>query len=165
MAAGRMNWLPAAAFPELHGFSLYCKFLDFLKNIAEKWLTNHKSSFIITYVACESSVTQKWRNRQTRTVQVRVVVIPCGFDSHLLHQIMIIRTRFQWGRLRIFSISWVLKQKRRYREWYRRFCHTLLSLSASFVRCLRRRSVFPRPPGTPGGSTNSTIRGKVLIVI
>ena len=27
---------------------------------------------------------QKWRNWQTRTVQVRVVVIPCGFDSHLL---------------------------------------------------------------------------------
>ena len=29
--------------------------------------------------------TQKWRNWQTRTVQVRVVEIPCGFDSHLLH--------------------------------------------------------------------------------
>ena len=28
---------------------------------------------------------QKWRNWQTRTVQVRVVEIPCGFDSHLLH--------------------------------------------------------------------------------
>ena len=31
-------------------------------------------------------VLQKWRNWQTRTVQVRVVAIPCGFDSHLLHQ-------------------------------------------------------------------------------
>ncbi len=30
-------------------------------------------------------VLQKWRNWQTRTVQVRVVAIPCGFDSHLLH--------------------------------------------------------------------------------
>ena len=29
---------------------------------------------------------QKWRNWQTRTVQVRVVEIPCGFDSHLLHE-------------------------------------------------------------------------------
>ena len=29
---------------------------------------------------------QKWRNWQTRTVQVRVVAIPCGFDSHLLHE-------------------------------------------------------------------------------
>ena len=42
-------------------------------------------------------VLQKWRNWQTRTVQVRVVAIPCGFDSHLLHQIMIIRTQFQSG--------------------------------------------------------------------
>ena len=33
-------------------------------------------------------VMQKWRNWQTRTVQVRVVVIPCGFDSHLLHWFM-----------------------------------------------------------------------------
>ena len=31
-----------------------------------------------------SRMMQKWRNWQTRTVQVRVVVIPCGFDSHLL---------------------------------------------------------------------------------
>ena len=30
--------------------------------------------------------TQKWRNWQTRTVQVRVVAIPCGFKSHLLHK-------------------------------------------------------------------------------
>ena len=30
-------------------------------------------------------VLQKWRNWQTRTVQVRVVAIPCGFNSHLLH--------------------------------------------------------------------------------
>ena len=29
---------------------------------------------------------QKWRNWQTRTVQVRVVAIPCGFDSHLLQE-------------------------------------------------------------------------------
>ena len=28
---------------------------------------------------------RSWRNWQTRTVQVRVVEIPCGFDSHLLH--------------------------------------------------------------------------------
>ena len=31
-----------------------------------------------------SRMMQKWRNWQTRTVQVRVVAIPCGFDSHLL---------------------------------------------------------------------------------
>ena len=30
-------------------------------------------------------VMQKWRNWQTRTVQVRVVAIPWGFDSLLLH--------------------------------------------------------------------------------
>ena len=34
------------------------------------------SSGIITYVACKSNVMQKWRNWQTRTVQVRVVAIP-----------------------------------------------------------------------------------------
>ena len=28
---------------------------------------------------------QKWRNWQTRTVQVRMVAILCGFKSHLLH--------------------------------------------------------------------------------
>ena len=33
-----------------------------------------------------SRTMQKWRNWQTRTVQVRVVAIPCGFDSHLLHE-------------------------------------------------------------------------------
>ena len=34
--------------------------------------------------ACRTDDSQKWRNWQTRTVQVRVVAIPCGFDSHLL---------------------------------------------------------------------------------
>ena len=41
-------------------------------------LTFYLRSYKIHFVA------QEWRNWQTRTVQVRVVVIPCGFDSHLL---------------------------------------------------------------------------------
>ena len=62
--------------------------MNFLKDFVKNPLTKTDSSIIIPYVACESSVTQKWRNWQTRTVQVRVVVIPCGFDSHLLHWFM-----------------------------------------------------------------------------
>ena len=51
--------------------------------------------------------TQKWRNWQTRTVQVRVVEIPCGFDSHLLHgRESLVDT--QEGR--IYKVFFTLKQ-------------------------------------------------------
>ena len=57
---------------------------------------------------------QKWRNWQTRTVQVRVVEIPCGFDSHLLHgRESLVDT--QEGRIyKVFlfcKISFVVKQE------------------------------------------------------
>ena len=53
-------------------------------------LTNPYSYTIICFVNeiqrnDKDTKMQKWRNWQTRTVQVRVVAIPCGFDSHLLH--------------------------------------------------------------------------------
>lgn len=57
---------------ELACFSMIKFLYEFVKNP----LTKIDSSFILIYVACESGKLQKWRNWQTRTVQVRVVVIP-----------------------------------------------------------------------------------------
>ena len=45
---------------------------------------------------------QKWRNWQTRTVQVRVVEIPCGFDSHLLQAE---EKLFDWLRSESFFVA------------------------------------------------------------
>ena len=55
-----------------------------LKNNIDKSLLLIYNNFRCLNKAAEQNKMQKWRNWQTRTVQVRVVVIPCGFDSHLL---------------------------------------------------------------------------------
>ena len=60
-------------------FSLKVRRQILFANNCHFWLTNQQKHIIINFVG-----SQKWRNWQTRTVQVRVVVIPCGFDSHLL---------------------------------------------------------------------------------
>ena len=52
------------------------------KLTVDKWKS---LGYTILVAEKESDLLQKWRNWQTRTVQVRVVAIPCGFDSHLLH--------------------------------------------------------------------------------
>ena len=43
---------------------------------------------IITFVSCESNRqgTRRWRNRQTRRLQVPVVATSCGFKSHSPHR-------------------------------------------------------------------------------
>ena len=53
------------------------------KLTVDKWKS---LGYTILVAEKESDLLQKWRNWQTRTVQVRVVAIPCGFDSHLLHE-------------------------------------------------------------------------------
>ena len=54
-------------------------------HVAKFWqLTNLTPYIIITYTDKFIEM-QKWRNWQTRTVQVRMVAILCGFKSHLLH--------------------------------------------------------------------------------
>ena len=55
-----------------------------LKNNIDKSLLLIYNNLRCLNKAAEQNKMQKWRNWQTRTVQVRVVVIPCGFDSHLL---------------------------------------------------------------------------------
>ncbi len=56
------------------------------EKIFKKSLTNASKSCIIHNVLSKSSNnTQKWRNWQTRRLQVPVVAISCGFKSHLLH--------------------------------------------------------------------------------
>ena len=59
-----------------------------LKNNIDKSLLLIYNNLRCLNKAAEQNKMQKWRNWQTRTVQVRVVVIPCGFDSHLLHWFM-----------------------------------------------------------------------------
>ena len=52
-------------------------------NIDKSLLLIYNNLRCLSRAAAQNKM-QKWRNWQTRTVQVRVVVIPCGFDSHLL---------------------------------------------------------------------------------
>ena len=55
--------------------------------------------------SARASNTQKWRNWQTRRLQVPVVAISCGFKSHLLHYKMKqTRFRMEAGLLCLFMI-------------------------------------------------------------
>ena len=54
----------------------------------------HKSHVLYLMCSARASNTQKWRNWQTRRLQVPVVAISCGFKSHLLHY-NAKQTRFQ----------------------------------------------------------------------
>ena len=57
-------------------------------HVAKFWqLTNLNPYIIITYTDKHIEM-QKWRNWQTRTVQVRMVAILCGFKSHLPQSIL-----------------------------------------------------------------------------
>ena len=118
-------------------------------------MTNHKSSFIITYVACESSVTQKWRNWQTRTVQVRVVVIPCGFDSHLLQAE---NRNFQYGDSCFYVHFFCSRPARHQTVRHRRHIRSFSGPAAGrlFCRCypsssraFRRAPLFMNPGSFP----------------
>ena len=63
-------------------------FLEKIKKISKKVLTFFEWWCIITFVSCESNRqgTRRWRNRQTRRLQVPVVATSCGFKSHSPHR-------------------------------------------------------------------------------
>ena len=74
-------------------------------HVAKFWqLTNLNPYIIITYTDKHIEM-QKWRNWQTRTVQVRMVAILCGFKSHLLQVLRsLLRLLFYFPRrLKLFS--------------------------------------------------------------
>ena len=59
-------------------------FSKFFKKMVDKWIFIPYNDKRACETGSHENGSQKWRNWQTRTVQVRVVAIPCGFDSHLL---------------------------------------------------------------------------------
>ena len=69
----------------MHGNVVYMVSLFYGKMLAEmqkKWLTYQcKQYIILTFVVNM----RKWRNWQTRRLQMPVVAIPCGFKSRLPH--------------------------------------------------------------------------------
>ena len=77
-----------------HTITQLAQFVNtFLRFFYKKYFSiNSKNSvdkFVPLYYnsSCQWNIDglQKWRNWQTRTVQVRMVAILCGFKSHLLH--------------------------------------------------------------------------------
>ena len=94
-----------------HTFScLASTFLNFLKKyfFSNIQKTVDKSIPLYYNISCQwdtsSDEMQKWRNWQTRTVQVRVVVIPWGFDSLLLQEMS--RRSGNWLPVFDFWIFW-----------------------------------------------------------
>ena len=62
-------------------FSLF--YGKMLAEMQKKWLTYQGKQYIILTFVVNM---RKWRNWQTRRLQVPVVAISCGFKSHLLHR-------------------------------------------------------------------------------
>ena len=61
-------------------FSLF--YGKMLAEMQKKWLTYQGKQYIILTFVVNM---RKWRNWQTRRLQVPVVAIPCGFKSRLPH--------------------------------------------------------------------------------
>ena len=87
----------------MHGNVVYMFFLFYGKMLAEmqkKWLTYQGKQYIILTFVVNM---RKWRNWQTRRLQVPVVAISCGFKSHHSHH---------------FSLSFAGKRTLDMREWW-----------------------------------------------
>ena len=84
-------------------FSLF--YGKMLAEMQKKWLTYQGKQYIILTFVVNM---RKWRNWQTRRLQVPVVAIPCGFKSRLPHFFYL-----DWKRLSLIEagVFFAIKQK------------------------------------------------------